>query len=184
MPEVPAYVQGSPLIGEAYELAADAHSGPGRKKGTDLAHPIAVGMLLHERGYDDEVIAAGLLHDVLEDTDADVSEIAERFGPGVAALVTVLTEDASIPEYEDRKAEHRERVAGGGQLAAAIYAADKLAKMRGIREDGVDVPDEKLEHYRQTLVELRGAHPELPFLADLEGELRAADGRRERVGRR
>jgi (p)ppGpp synthase/HD superfamily hydrolase len=182
--QVPEFAHGSPLLEEAYELAVDAHTGPGRRKQTDPAHPIAVGVLLHEHGYDEEVVAAGLLHDVLEDTDTDVSEIADRFGPHVAALVIVLTEDAAIADYADRKAEHRARVAGDGETAAAIYAADKLAKARGIRDGGTDVSDEKLEHYRQTLVELRGAHPELPFLADLEGELRAVNGRRERVGRR
>jgi (p)ppGpp synthase/HD superfamily hydrolase len=182
--QVPAYAHGSHLLKDAYAFAADAHTGPGRRKGTDPAHPIAVGLLLHEHGYDEEVVAAGLLHDVLEDTDADVSEIEDRFGPGVAALVTVLTEDASIADYGDRKAEHRARVAGDGDPAAAIYAADKLAKVRAIRGGGADVPDEKLEHYRRTLVELRGADAELPFLADLEAELSAVNGHREGAGRR
>lgn len=183
MSEVPAYAQGSRLLEEAYELAADAHSGP-RRKDTDLAHPIAVAGLLHERGFDEEVVAAGLLHDVLEDTGADVSEIEHRFGPGVGDLVSVLTENASITDYEERKAEHRGRVARDGSRAAAIYAADKLAKVRGIRAEHGEVPDAKLEHYRRTLAELRGAHPELPFLADLEGELHALDARREHAGRR
>jgi (p)ppGpp synthase/HD superfamily hydrolase len=182
--DVPEYTRRSRLLADAYELAADSHSGPVRRKHTDLAHPVAVASLLEERGFDDEVVAAALLHDVLEETGGDGSEIERRFGPGVGALVSVLTEDASIADYEDRKAEHRARVAGDGSLAAAIYAADKLAKMRGIRDDGDEVPDAKLEHYRQTLVVLRGAHPELPFLVDLEGELRSLDARREQVSRR
>jgi guanosine-3',5'-bis(diphosphate) 3'-pyrophosphohydrolase len=182
--EAPAYVQGSRLLEEAYELAADAHSGPGRRKDTDVAHPIAVARLLHERGYDDEVVAAALLHDVREDTGMDGSEIEQRCGPDVGGLVSLLTEDASIEDYEARKREHRARVARSGSRVAAIYAADKLAKVRGLRDHWATVPDAKLHHYKQTLRELRGAHPELPFLAELETELQAVDGPREGVGRR
>lgn len=184
MSEVPSYAQGSRLLEDAYELAADAHSGPQRRKDTDLAHPIAVADLLHERGFDDDVVAAGLLHDVLEDTGGDVSEIEQRFGPDVGELVSVLTEDASIADYEERKAEHRARVSDHSTRAAAIYAADKLAKTRALHHDaGGNLSEAKLDHYRRTLIELREAHPELPFLEELEEALQDLDADRQHVAR-
>ena len=100
-----------------------------RRNSTNIDHPAEV-ELLHDAGYDDEVVAAALLHDVIEDTDTDLTEVGDRFGPRVAELVCVMTEDASIEPYEERKAEHRARVSDHSARAAAIYAADKLAKTR------------------------------------------------------
>jgi (p)ppGpp synthase/HD superfamily hydrolase len=181
---IPDFAQGSRLREEAYELAVDAHHGARRRSDTDIDHPAAVGRLLDEQGFDDEVVAAALLHDVVEDTDTDLEEIGERFGAGVYELVCVMTEDASIEPYEDRKAQHRARVAGHSSRAAAIYAADKLAKTSALRHDGGPISETKLHHYRQTLMELREAYPELPFLDRLEEELRALDAGREHASRR
>jgi (p)ppGpp synthase/HD superfamily hydrolase len=180
----PEFAQDSPLIAEAYEIAVDAHHGSRRRHDTNIDHPAAVGELLSREGFDDEVVAAALLHDVVEDTDTDMAEISQRFGPGVGELVEAMTEDASIEPYEARKAEHRARVARHSSRAAAIYAADKLAKTNALRRDGGPVSDQKLHHYRQTLIELSAAHPELPFLAELEEGLRALDAEREHAGRR
>ena len=180
----PEFVRGSPLLEEAYELAVDAHHGARRRNDTDVDHPVAVAMLLEGRGFDEEVVAAALLHEVLEDTATERSEITERFGPGVADLVRVMTEDASIEPYEERKAEHRARVARHSSRAAAIYAADKLAKTSAIRHHGGPISDHKLHHYRQTLVELRRAYPELPFLNELDEGLRKLDAERDQLSRR
>jgi (p)ppGpp synthase/HD superfamily hydrolase len=182
--EIPNFVQGSRLLVEAYELAVDAHHGARRRNDTDIDHPAAVGALLHEAGYDDKVVAAGILHDVVEDTDTELSEIEDRFGPEVGDLVAVLTEDASIEPYEERKAEHRARVARHSSRAGAIYAADKLAKVRALRRDGEGVPDRKLDHYRGTFEVLRDSHPGVPFLAELGTVLRALEADRQEAGRR
>jgi len=164
-------------------VADDAHSGPGQRKDTDIGHPAAVAKLLDEHGFDQEVVAAGLLHDVLEDTDADADEIVERFGPAIGELVAVMTEDDSIEPYEARKAEHRGRVVAHSG-AAAIYAADKLAKTRALLDGGGSVSEARLDHYRRTLVALREAQPELPFLPELEENLRAIDADRQHAARR
>jgi (p)ppGpp synthase/HD superfamily hydrolase len=181
---IPEFIQGSRLREEAYELAVDAHHGARRRNDTDIDHPAAVGRLLDEQGFDDEVVAAALLHDVVEDTDTDLGEIGDRFGPGVLELVRVMTEDGSVESYEERKAEHRARVAGHSSRPAAIYAADKLAKTSALRHDGGPISDTKLHHYRRTLLELKEAYPELPFLDRLEEELRALDAEREHAGHR
>jgi (p)ppGpp synthase/HD superfamily hydrolase len=180
----PEFLRGSRILEDAYELAAESHHGARRRNETNIDHPAAVGRLLHAEGFDDEVVAAALLHDVVEDTDTDLGEIGDRFGPRVAELVCVMTEDPAIERYEERKAEHRARVAGHSSRAAAIYAADKLAKTQALHSDGGRLSEAKLHHYRQTLIELREAYPELPFLAQLEEALRALDADREGAGRR
>jgi (p)ppGpp synthase/HD superfamily hydrolase len=157
------------LLRDAYELARSAHHGPARRGETDIEHPLAVAELLHENGFDEQVVAAALLHDVVEDTALDLASIGQRFGPEISRMVAEMTEDPSIEPYEERKAEHRSRVSRD-RRAAAIYAADKLAKARGMKSAD-EVPSEQLEHYRETLRLLCETHPDLPFLGQLRAEL-------------
>jgi (p)ppGpp synthase/HD superfamily hydrolase len=180
----PEYVQDSPLLQEAYELAAGAHREARRRRNADMRHPVAVGGLLYENGYDDEVVAAGLMHELLEDTDVEAGEIAAHFGADVGGLVEAMTEDPSIERYEDRKAEHRARVAAHSSQAAAIYAADKLAKVRQLDRDTGPLAARQLHHYWSTLSELSAAHPELPFLSELDDRLRALNADREGLAHR
>ncbi len=93
-----------------------------------------------------------------------------------------MTEDDGIESYEARKAEHRARVTAHGSRAAAIYAADKLAKMPHLRADPDSASERQLAHYRQTVETLRAGHPELPFLGDLEQELEAVAAQRAATG--
>jgi (p)ppGpp synthase/HD superfamily hydrolase len=126
---------------------------------------------LREAGYDDEVIAAGLLHDVVEDSSIGLDEIEARCGPEVRRLVSALTEDATIDPWASRKAEHRRRVANHDRVVGAIYAADKLAKVRACAAAGELPAPRKLRHYRRTVQTLGQAFPELPFLDELHSEL-------------
>jgi len=166
----PDFVKGSALLEGAYEMAVAAHHGPRRRGDTEIGHPVAVARLLNDHEFPEVVVAAALLHDVIEDTDTELPEIEAEFGPEVAELVAEMTEDETIAAYRERKAEHRGRVVGNGSVAA-IYAADKLAKVRLLNERGEQPEQERLEHYRRTLVELRAAQPSLPFLSELAEEL-------------
>lgn len=168
----------TPLLAGALGFALSAHHGPRRDGDTDIDHPVAVARLLDEAGFDEEVVAAALLHDVLEDTETDVDEIRERFGEPVAALVATMTEDEEIDGYAERKAEHRRRIGSADHAAAAIFAADKLATTRALVGEGAQVEGERLDHYRRTLDELSRAHPDVAFL----DELRAALDRLEEPG--
>jgi (p)ppGpp synthase/HD superfamily hydrolase len=168
----PAFIQSSPLLREAFAMALAAHHGWRRRGDTDIEHPVAVAALLYEHEIaDEEVLAAALLHDVIEETDTELSEIGTRFGPEVERLVAEMTENVAIEPYSRRKAEHRERVARDG-CAAAIYAADKLASTRELRQAGAETGRERLEHYQRTLELLFVKHPDLPFLDELGKELR------------
>jgi hypothetical protein len=138
----------SALIRGALSVARRAHAGQFRQTGCDeiafIDHLLAVAELLAEYGYPDEVIAAGLLHDVAEHAEVEPGSLRGRFGEEIVGLVEALTEDATIPGYEERKGEHRERVAAAGAKAQAIFAADKAANVAVLREayeilgEGVD----------------------------------------------
>jgi len=177
----------SPLVREALEMAHSAHAGQVRNGSGGMPyveHPIAVAAMLEEQGHGEEVLAAALLHDVVEDSETTLEELRQRFGDTIAGTVGALSDDESIDPYRERKAEHRERVAAAGADALAIYAADKLTNVRTLSrayaEQGEAVAAEfkvplelKLEVWEADLGLLREKAPELPFLEPLEAELRA-----------
>ena len=74
-----------------------------------IVHPLEVASMLSAHGYEDDVVAAGLLHDVVEQADASLADVRERFGERVADLVAAVTEDEGIADYDARKAALRER---------------------------------------------------------------------------
>jgi GTP pyrophosphokinase len=164
----PELVHENSLLKEAFVFARGAHHGPRRRGDTDISHPLAVAEILHEEGWPEEVLAAALLHDVIEDTATQLHEIQARFGSRTAGIVSGMTEDATIPSYAERKAEHRSRVTHSADVAA-VYAADKLAKVRG--PDSDQLSEAQLQHYCETHRVLAETHPEIPFLADLREEL-------------
>jgi HD domain len=133
-----AKAQRSALVRGALSVARRAHAGQTRHTGCGeipfIEHSLAVAELLAEQNYPDEVLAAGLLHDVLENSELSAEVLRGRFGEEVAELVEALTEDAAIEDYEERKGEHRERVAAAGSHARAIFAADKAANVAVLRE--------------------------------------------------
>jgi (p)ppGpp synthase/HD superfamily hydrolase len=128
----------SALVKGAVSVARRAHAGQFRQTGCDeipfIDHSLAVGGLLAEHSYPDEVVAAGLLHDVAEHAEVEPASLHERFGDEVADLVEALTEDPAIADYEERKGEHRARVGAAGPAAMAIFAADKTANVLTLRE--------------------------------------------------
>jgi (p)ppGpp synthase/HD superfamily hydrolase len=113
-----------------------------------LEHPLAVAQLLREARQPDRVVVAGLLHDVLEDTNVTAAEVRERFGAAVTELVEALTENAAIDDVRQRKAALRRQILDAGPAAATIALADKAAKLS---EPVRPVSARRLEHYRSTL---------------------------------
>lgn len=131
-------VERSPLVADAMAAAADAHGEQTRQTGSGeipfLEHLTAVAERLAGNGYDGErVLAAALLHDTVEREALEPGALRERFGEEVAEIVATLTEDDSIEEYEERKEEHRDRVAAAGAEARAVFAADKAANVAVLR---------------------------------------------------
>ncbi|MBT8485734.1 MAG: HD domain-containing protein [Phycisphaerae bacterium] len=112
---------------EAAALAARAHAGQRRRDGQTpyAAHPTRVALWLAaacgER--DEAILAAALLHDVIEDRDVDFDEIEERVGVEVARLVATLTKDKRLVESE-REAAYDAQLAAGPSAARLIKLAD------------------------------------------------------------
>jgi (p)ppGpp synthase/HD superfamily hydrolase len=162
----------------ALEFARDRHGGQQRDADEQpfVLHPEEVARLLSEAGCPDHVIAAGVLHDVLEDTDVERAELEERFGPQVADLVASLTDDPSIEDKAERRAALRKQVAEAGPEAATVFAADKISKSRelGLKAERGDLTDDdraKIEHYVRSLEMLGEAIPGHPLVERLRGEL-------------
>jgi (p)ppGpp synthase/HD superfamily hydrolase len=132
---VRALVGDSDRLAAAYRLAQEAHAGQQRKDNGApyLTHPLRVAQVVRDAGFDEDTVAAALLHDVVEDSGIGLPEISRELGPHVAEIVSALTEDEGIEDYEERKAEHRDRVEAAGTEAVAIYTADKLSNLRDMR---------------------------------------------------
>jgi HD domain-containing protein len=178
----PSFVEALPTTKAALELAASRHAGQLRDadRAPFILHPLEVAHLLHGRDYPDHVIAAGVLHDVLEDTDVTRAELEERFGAEVAGLVASVSEPDGDGPYAERKARLREAVAQASTDAAAVFAADKVAKAREFRlgvvsrggcADAVD--RDKLDHYWACLALLERRLGPQPLVRQLRFELEA-----------
>ncbi len=134
--------------------------------------------LLERSGCPDHVIAAAVLHDVLEDTPAERDELRARFGAPVSDLVALVSDDPSIDDEERQKDDTRERVRRAGGYAPVVYAADKVSKVRELRTliaGGLDRRDAevKLRRYQKSLVMLEQTIPDSRLVQLLRFELEA-----------
>ena len=176
----PSFVDELPITRDALEFAAARHTG--QKRSSDQApfilHPLEVAQLLRGRDYPDEVVAAGVLHDVIEDAGVSREELTERFGPRVAELVRAVSEPSPAGSYGERKARLREAVSQAQPDAVAIYAADKVAKLRELRiviatTQDYEPDPEQLEHYWASLELLEDRARADPLVRQLRFELEA-----------
>ncbi|MEG0392872.1 MAG: bifunctional (p)ppGpp synthetase/guanosine-3',5'-bis(diphosphate) 3'-pyrophosphohydrolase, partial [Anaerovoracaceae bacterium] len=97
------------IIGEAYDVAERMHDGQYRKSGElYLSHPMEVAKILAGLGMDESTLVAGLLHDVVEDTDYTTEQLKEEFGEEVELLVDGVTKLGSLvfENKEERQAEN------------------------------------------------------------------------------
>ena len=171
-----------PLTQTAIQFATERH-GDQRRRADEapfVFHPIEAASLLERADYPDHVVAAAVLHDVLEDTDVERSDLEARFGSEVAELVATVSDDPSIEDTEEQKADVRERVRRAGGYAAAVYAADKISKTRELRTMmargiGGEEVHVKRERYRKSLAMLETVIPGSRLVELLRFELEALD---------
>lgn len=143
------------LIEKAHNLANNAHKDQVRKSGEPyIVHPLCVGIILAELEMDKETIAAGLLHDVVEDTIFTTEQIQEEFGEDVALLVDGVTKLGQL-QYEGDKIELQAENLRKMFLAMAkdirviiIKLADRLHNMRTL---GHMKPEKQQEKSRETM---------------------------------
>ena len=117
----------------ALRWAAECHGGQTRRCGAVpyFEHVVGVALILDRLGFAEDVVVAGLLHDVVEDTEATLDDVRARFGPIVADLVAHGTEvkrDAQGLKrpWVDRKRDHLAALADAPAPARALVLADKL----------------------------------------------------------
>ena len=91
------------MIEKAYKIAAQAHKDQKRKSGEPyIIHPLCVAIILADLEMDKETIAAGLLHDVVEDTVMTLDELTKEFGPEVSFLVDGVTKLTQLNWDKDK----------------------------------------------------------------------------------
>ncbi len=126
------------LFDEAIRYAVEKHAGMMRKRDSApyILHPLEVAVIAGSMSSDEEVLAAAVLHDTVEDSDATLEEIARLFSPRTAALVASETENKypGLPKSETWRKRKEESLA---ELARAedpavkiIWLGDKLSNMR------------------------------------------------------
>lgn len=134
-----------PIVERALIFAAAAHAAVGQKRKYThedyIHHPVDVCRILIGRGIlDQEMLAAALLHDVVEDTMVTFDQLSQMFGSSVVELVKGLT-DVSVPEDGNRsvrKAKDREHTASAGPRVQTIKYADCISNARSIKADDPD----------------------------------------------
>lgn len=116
---------------DALDYATIKHKGQFRKAGNVpyITHPINVAKLLQANNCKDEVIIAGLLHDVVEDTPTPIEEITAKFGKKVSDLVASVTEKGDGISWDERLSRYMKKVESSGPDTKMICAADKIDNM-------------------------------------------------------
>jgi hypothetical protein len=189
---IPTFIYRLPIVQRALEYAERMHAGQSRPDGSPfILHPLEVASLLHDVGAPEHLVTAGVLHDVIEKTDATSSDVRAQFGPAITALVVSVSDDDRIAGYATRKAALRQQVAGAGDEALTLFAADKLSKLRELcRETSAQSgggptsarPREprarRLRHYQRSLALLEERLPQSPLVAQLRDELQSFLGER------
>ena len=172
------------LIEKAINFAATAHRGQVRKVADIpyIAHPFAVGMMLQKAGSSDEIVAAGILHDTLEDTKTTYEELVTEFGRQVADIVQAASEqDKSLP-WEERKQGTIEALPFVTKKALQVIVCDKLHNVRSIYESVETEGAKAWEHFSQgksnqhwyysnILKQLKPRRGEFKLIRELESEV-------------
>ena len=173
------------MVRRAYEFSLENHSGQMRETGEPyLVHPLEVAIILAEMRLDTTAIAAGLLHDSVEDTSVTTEQIQEKFGEQVAHIVEGVTKINRI-DFASREQAQAENVRKmmlamvDDIRVVLIKLADRLHNMRTLQplspERQVKIAKETLEIYAplaHRLVEAKRQDGER-LLAKMEGTIRA-----------
>ena len=141
------------VLDSAYALAKLCHDGQLRDEGTAyILHPLRVGLILAaELGISDVgLISAGLLHDVLEDSDMTVQVLVATMGKEVAQMVDTMTK-RPLTDYanqDERSMDYHRTILGSSREIKLIKLADRLDNVRGLHLS----PDEnkKMRYLRWT----------------------------------
>ena len=144
------------IIRKAYDYSLSHHKGQSRASGEPfLSHPLEVALVLAEMKLDASAIAAGLLHDSVEDTSAEKEDIEREFGPQVAHIVEGVTKIGMIDlaSKEERQAENVRKMLLAmidDIRVVLIKLADRLHNMRTLAA----LPEERQKKIAQETLEI------------------------------
>jgi hypothetical protein len=141
------------VVRSALVFAVRCHAGQRRQSdgAAFIEHPLEVAGLLHDARCSDVVVAAGLLHDVVEESHVTVAELAWRFGSELAGIAKVR----ELPELVRRDGARLEESGPGGRARELLQRHHRL----------------RLEHYRRSLRMLQRAAPAHPLVRQLASDL-------------
>src|SRR3989344_6571323 len=154
------------LIFKAIEFAAKAHNQQFRKETRlpYIIHPIDVGRILIEAGCSDEIVAAGILHDTIEDTPINYQDLVNNFGAEVANLVVGASEPDKSDTWENRKLHTINYLKTAPLAVVLVAAADKWSNFRMTYEELLEKGEniwnkfnrgkEKQQWYMQSLAQV------------------------------
>lgn len=158
------------LLLRAASFAAHKHREQRRKDASAtpyINHPLAVAAVLAEEGgvRDPAIIAAGLLHDTIEDTQTELAELRGRFGESIAGIVAEVT-DTKFLGKRTRKKLQVARAGRSSEAAKLVKLADKICNLRDIlacppTEWSVERKQEYFDFAKRVVDRVRGASPEL-----------------------
>ena len=151
------------IVDKAVQYAVEKHSGDTRK-GTKIpyiVHPMEAAAIVAGITNDQELIAAAVLHDTVEDTDATREELEELFGKRVADLVAAESEDKrkDLPAEETWEIRKKETIDGleqEGHEARLLALADKLSNIRAVQRDYEALGEEFWNRFNQKDPKMHG----------------------------
>ena len=161
------------IIQRAYEFSLQHHNGQTRASGEPyLVHPLEVALVLAEMKLDSTAIAAGLLHDAVEDTDVTNNQIEEKFGTPVAHIVDGVTKIAKInlASREERQAENVRKMVlamTDDIRVVLIKLADRLHNMRTLEH----LPADRQQHIAQETLDIYAPLAHRLGMGKVRGEL-------------
>ncbi len=157
-----------------------------KRKGKDIpyiTHPMTVGLILARAGASEDLIAAGILHDTIEDSDilnkVTMETIAGIFNDNIASLVMSVSEVNKGLSWEERKADAREHIKTFSNDSVLLKSADTLSNVTEIiadhGEDGDVIfkrfkagKEKTIENYLRVITALTKQWPDSPLVRDLE----------------
>ncbi len=169
---------------EAIYFATTKHQNQKRRDGVTpyISHPLAVALLLSETTKDQNLIIAGLLHDVIEDSGVTAQELHDKFGPVVTKIVVSCSEDDHTLDWQTRKQNALEKIKDMDMDSALVKTADILHNLfdsvQKTKELGSKIFDnfhadkqQKMSYERRRYEEFKRYHPTNPLLAEIEKNL-------------
>jgi (p)ppGpp synthase/HD superfamily hydrolase len=146
------------LVQRAALFAADRHRGQSRKSNplaVYVTHPLRVAETLARYGFDEQTVAAGSCHDLIEDTSTRPGELLDRFGQRVLDLVLAASEREKAAPWELRKHDFVRALSDLDAEATALVVADKIDWHESVAADRMVIGERVWDSFKRGIGEQR-----------------------------